>query len=50
MGIGVKRQRNLGVAEDFLYDLGVLPLLQHKRGEGMPEVVEPYPLQACTPQ
>src|ERR687883_83426 len=38
MGVGVHSVRDLRVTEDLLDNLRVLPLLQHKRGEGVMRV------------
>lgn len=40
VGVGIHGVRDLGVAEDLLHHLRVLSLLQHERGECVPQVVE----------
>lgn len=49
MRVGIHGVRDLRVAEDLLHYLRVLALLQHERGEGVPEVVEVNRFrQACS--
>jgi len=45
MAIGVKCDSDATVAEPFTHNLGMNTLPQHKRGMGVPQVVEANPIQ-----
>ncbi len=43
MAIGVERQRDRAVAEEFLYDFGMDTPAEQMRGRRMPEIVDSDP-------
>ena len=50
MGVCVQSDAHSGMAQALRDDLGMNPLAKHKRGMGMPQVVEFEILYPCLPE